>query len=292
MIIDLQTHLYRPCRVLPEGASSEMLLAAMDAARVDKAVIISYEGKDILPDTGRDPAALGDTSIEDYYEARRAHPDRFIWFVNSIDPRDEGYLSQVEGDLARGARGIKMFPAYVETLPNDPRYTRLYDLCRERRLPIIIAFEHWNDPEWGACMRDYREFLGTFDAVAEAYSDIQFLLTHWGCFSWGEQREAHADPPFPLLPIFVELMRRRRNLLTDIAAHQFLFKPSTSSALLEQLVEHLGAERVLYATDWPWCDSTPDAMVGNVAFVKNAPFLDKEQKAAILGLNACRFLSL
>lgn len=292
MIIDLQTHLIRPCRMVAGGATDEMLLAAMDAAGVDKAVIISYEGKDLLPDTDRDPTALGETSIEDYYQARAAHPDRFIWFIDSIDPRDENYLDQVERDLARGARGIKMFPAYVETLPNDPRYTRLYDLCRERRLPIIIAFEHWNNPEWGACARDYGEFLGTFAPVAEAYPDVTFLVTHWGCFSWGEQREAHAEPPFPLLPTFVDLMQRHENLLTDIAAHQFLFKPATSSALLQQLVEHLGADRVLYATDWPWGGSSPAAMVDAVAFVRNAPFLDEEQKASILGRNACRLLGI
>ncbi len=185
-----------------------------------------------------------------------------------------------------------MFPAYVETLPNDPRYERLYDLCRERQLPIIIAFEHWNNPEWGACVRDYVEFLGIFTSVAEAYPDVKFLLTHWGCFSWGEQREAHAEPPFPLLPALVDLMKKHENLLTDIAAHQFLFTPSTSSSLLEQLVEHLGADRILYATDWPWGDPSPTAMVNNVAFVKNAPFLDEEQKANILGRNACRLLGI
>jgi len=292
MTIDVQTHLIQPCRMVQEGAGPEMLLEAMDAAEVDKAIIISYEGKDILPDTNRDPTALGDTSVEDYYEARRAHPDRFIWFIDSIDPGDDDYLSRVERDLERGAQGIKMFPAYVETLPDDARYRRLYDLCRERRLPIIIAFEHWNNPEWGACVRDYRAFLSTFEPVARNYPDVSFLLTHWGCFSWGEQRKTHAEPPFPLLPIFVEFMKRYQYLLTDIAAHQFLFKPATSAALLEQLVEHLGAERVLYATDWPWGDPSPDEMVKNVAFVKDATFLDQEQKTAILGLNACRFLSL
>lgn len=278
--------------MVPQGASREMLLAAMDAAGVDRAVIISYEGKDILPDTGRDPTALGDTSVEDYYEAWQAHSDRFSWFIDSIDPCDDEYLTRVEQDLDRGTQGIKMFPAYVETLPNDPRYTRLYDLCRERQLPVIVAFEHWNNPEWGACMRDYGEFLNTFEPVASAYPDVRFLLTHWGCLSWGEQREAHAEPPFPLLPVFVEFMKRHRNLSTDIAAHQFLFKTSTSRALLEQLVEHLGAERVLYATDWPWGDSSPEAMVKNVAFVKEATFLDEEQRDAILGLNARRFLGM
>ena len=49
---------------------------------------------------------------------------------------------------------------------------------------------------------------------------------------------------------------------------------------------------VLYTTDWPWGYPSPDAMVKNVAFVKDVPFLDQDQKTAILGLNACRFLSL
>jgi predicted TIM-barrel fold metal-dependent hydrolase len=92
--------------------------------------------------------------------------------------------------------------------------------------------------------------------------------------------------------LFVDLIKRHGNLSTDIAAHQFLFKSSTSRALLEQLVEHVGAERVLYATDWPWGDSSPEAMVNNVAFVRDATFLDEAQKASILGLNACRSLGI
>ena len=88
---------------------------------------------------------------------------------------------------------------------------------------------------------------------------------------------AHADPPFPLLEVFTGLMERYPRLATDIAAHQFIFKPTTSAALLEQLVAHLGADRVLYATDWPWRNASPNAMAANVAFVKNAPFLDPEQ---------------
>lgn len=292
MIIDMQTHLIRPCREFPRGGTKEMLLTAMETAGVDKAVIISYEGKDVLLDIGGDPTALGDTSVEDYHEAYHAYPDRFVWFIDSIDPREEDYLSRVERDLSRGAQGMKMFPGHFGTLPNDPRYGRLYDLCRERRLPIIMALEHWNDPRCASCVKDYHEFLGTFEPVAQAYPDVRFLLTHWGCFSWGEQEEAHAEPPFPLLPILVELIKRHGNLLTDIAAHQFLFKPSTSKALLEQLVEHLGAERVLYATDWPWGDASPEQMVRNVAFVKDADFLDEGQKAEILGRNASRFLSV
>ena len=292
MIIDVQAHLLRPCRAhpgVPGGASAEMLLGAMDAAGVHKAIITSYEGKDILPDLKGDASALGDTCVEDYYAAHCAYPERLIWFIDSIDPADNNYLSTVERDLDRGAQGIgEWFPAFVGTLPNDPRYERLYDLCRERQLPMIIAFEHWR-PGWDTCtcVEDYATFLETFAEVAESYPDVKFLVTHWGCCCWGG-----ADPPFPLLPTFIGLMKRYDNLLTDIAAHQFLFRPPTSSALLEQLVEHLGADRVLYATDWPWGDPSPKAMAANVAFVKNAPFLDEDQKARILGLNACRFLGL
>lgn len=176
--------------MVPKGASRQMLLAAMEAAEVDQAVIISYEGKDILPDTRRDPTVLGDTSVEDYGEARQAHPDRFIWFIDSIDPQDDNYLARVERDLARGAQGIKMFPAYVETLPNDPRYRRLYDLCRERRLPIIMAFEHWNDPGWGACMRNYPEFLGTFEPVAHAYPNVRVPAHPLGLLQLGRAKRS------------------------------------------------------------------------------------------------------
>ena len=48
MIIDMHAHAIRPCRMVPAGGTSQMLLAVMDTARVDKAVIISHETKDYL----------------------------------------------------------------------------------------------------------------------------------------------------------------------------------------------------------------------------------------------------
>jgi predicted TIM-barrel fold metal-dependent hydrolase len=289
MTIDVQVHIFRRAMGVEPPPLAERLLEQMDAARVDKAILISYEGKDILPDLNYDPNLI-DVDTEYYRQAAARWPERLIWFCNSIDP-SQPYLEQVEYNLQRGAQGIKLFPAYIGTRPDDPRYDPLYELCRERNLPIIMAFERWNDPNLKACLHDYREFLGHFEGVASRYPEVQFLLTHWGCFSWGEQAEHHRQAPFPLLEPLGELLDRQANLSTDIAAIQFAFSPAAQAQLLQALVARLGAERVMYGTDWPWGGKASE-MTKTVEFVAAAPFLGEKEKELILGGNAARFLGL
>jgi len=302
VIIDVQVHIFRRVGKDPVWNPSyppEMLVNLMEDAGVDRAILISYEPNDILPDLDGDPLRI-DVDKEYFIGAYERYPEKFIWFTDGIDPNRKDWMEEVEEDIERGAKGIKMFPAYVSTLPSDTRYDPLYRRCADLGLPIIMAFERWNDPNLGACIRDYGKFLSKFEPIAERYGNVDFLLTHWGCFNWLDRRMTSSTPPFPGLELLVDLLNRHENLFTDIAviapdiggANDEDWPWPTALMMLERIVEGVGVERVMFGTDWPWTEGycTYSQMVTMIS--RGASFLDEDGKGRILGDNADEFLDL
>lgn len=302
MIIDVQVHIFRRVRIGQrwEEYPAERLISEMEVAGVDKAILISYEGKDILPDLEEYSIQI-DVDKEFFRQAYLRHPDRFIWFTDHIDLAEEDYMQKVELDVRSGARGIKLFPAYRGYLPNDPRYDALYKRCADLGLPVIMAFERWNDPKLKACMKDYDEFLECFEPVARRFRDVDFLLTHWGCFNWGERHKVSSKPPFPGLESFMRLVNRHDNLYTDIAAITFVIGQANGEAwpyptgleLLRELINGVGIEKVMWGTDWPWTDTSGITYKQCVTMIQDgATFLKEREKQMLLGDNAARFLGI
>ena len=234
MIIDTQVHILEKAHANDRGVrmhytwhpmSAELLLDEMDYAGVDKCFFISYSAEDIWPDLGDawdDPAANRITK-QYFLDALEGNTDRLIWFTDHINPDRPGYLDRIRADLDAGAVGLKLFPAYTGHWPSDDGLRKVYELCAERDVPIIMAWERWNDPRLRACVSDYQEFLDLFEPVARDFPSVRFLLTHWGCFTWGDNWLANCRAPFPLLAPFVRLLNSHENLFTDIAAITIFF---------------------------------------------------------------------
>lgn len=295
MIIDTQVHIFRYVRMgRNRSFTGDYLVSQMDLAGVDRAILISYEARDIMPDLKS--ADDIDVDKEYFISAWQKHPDRFVWFTDHIDPKVEGYMAAVERDVERGATGIKLFPAYVDVLPDDPRFLPLYEFCARRKLPIIMAFERWNDPRLGAYVRDYAEFLGHFEPIARDFPTVRFLLTHWGCTTWGEGREENQRPPYPRLKHLVDLMQKHDNLSTDLAAISFIFPGEYPYPMaldfVKELVGRLGAERVMWGTDFPWSEGRCEYRKTVTMLTEEAKFLTEREKSLIMGENAARFLGL
>ena len=302
MVVDVQTHVMR--RAFSKKPMSwhfgwhecppALLVAEMDDAGVDRAILISYDAENIHLDLEGDLSNFdGD---KDYFTAGvREFPDRLIWYTDHIDPKKQDYMLEVEKDIAAGAQGIKLFPAYQDVLPWDERFFPLYQTCTDRNLPIIMAFEHWNTPRSKACMTDYAAFLKGFEEkVVRNFSRLRFLLTHWGCFTWSNPPAQR--PPYPGMRELATLVKRYDTLATDIAAITFLFDRDypfpTAQQFFQALVDAVGAEKIMWGTDWPWTDA--NAMYRQcLRFVTHeCRFLNDRQKELILSKNAVAFLDI
>ncbi len=65
-------------------------------------------------------------------------PDRFIWFA-AADPSQPGNLEALGKALDGGARGIGEMKNHTAADAKDMR--RVYDLCAERKVPVLIHFQ-------------------------------------------------------------------------------------------------------------------------------------------------------
>ena len=97
MIIDTETHLIPRLDYLGRidlEFSPELLIAEMDNAGVNKAVIISYEMKDVswvMELGGKEVRYRRILNKEYYINACNKYPDRFSWFTYGFDPGNNNY---------------------------------------------------------------------------------------------------------------------------------------------------------------------------------------------------------
>jgi predicted TIM-barrel fold metal-dependent hydrolase len=166
-----------------------------------------------------------------------------------------------------GAKGIKLHPVVQQFEPGDPRMHPVYEACRELGLTVL---SHTGSAKGGETFADPKGFA----AVLTDFPGLPVVLAHLGGGRWrqtAELAEAFPDLAFDLCEI--------------VAWAGAPEAPSTDE--LAQLIRHIGAERVMLGTDFPWYDLDTTAEQ-----VMSLPVLSSEEKEAILGANAVRILGL
>jgi hypothetical protein len=198
----------------------------------------------------------------------RANP--LIEVLISIDP---GVLSPDEmvahlADLAdAGVRGVKLHPVSQGFSPADPRLHPIYDFCSEAGL--IVLSHSGPGHRGGASARP-----GEFAPVLTQWPRLRLVLAHLGGASWPETAgfaDAFPQAVFDLSEII-----------------EWAGAPNAPSAAdLAGLIRHIGADRVMLGSDFPWYDPG-----GTADRVTRLPGLGAAERAAILGGTATRFFGL
>jgi uncharacterized protein len=166
-----------------------------------------------------------------------------------------------------GAKGIKLHPVVQQFAPGDPRMHPVYEACRELGLTVL---SHTGSAKGGETFADPKGFA----SVLMDFPGLTIVLAHLGGGQWrqtAELAEAFPDLAFDLCEI--------------VAWAGAPEAPSQDE--LAQLIQHIGAERVMLGTDFPWYDLDTTAEQ-----VMSLPVLSTEEKEAILGANAVRILGL
>jgi len=252
--VDSHTHLF-PVEADKVG-SADMLLAQMDAAGVNKAVILNIHPR---------------VSNEFIAEQARTHPDRLIGFC-SVDPNDGPaaveMLDRCIGD--GGARGVKIHPPMQEFAIDD--VDLLGPVVRkagELGAPVLTHSWAW----WG---REGRDAPRRVMALAAEFPDTTFIMAHCG----GMQ--------------FLDLMqggltlrgRRPENLYVDLSGIVFDVADSPLWPFLQWTVRTFGADRVMAGSDFP------DHSIGDSFDLVRKLDLDAESMDQILGGTAAALLGL
>ncbi len=268
LIVDAQVHIWgadtpeRPWPAFGRGAahrrepmSAPALLAEMDAAGVDRVVIVppSWEGD-------RNDLAL---------EAARDHPDRFAVMGRfTIDPANRDLLAAWRGQA--GMLGLRFVYRPEMTWLVDDSADWLFRECERHGLPVMI-FCPGHVAELDRLARrhpglrlvcDHLELRRAKDA--EAFADLPQLLTlakHPNVAVKASALPCHSSEPYPY-----------RNI------HDYI----------RQVFDAFGPQRMFWGTDLTRLPCTyRQAMT---MFTEELPFLSETDKEWVMGRGVCEWL--
>jgi predicted TIM-barrel fold metal-dependent hydrolase len=193
------------------------LLAEMDDVGVERAAILPIEIA--LP--------FAASLTERWGRAIRANgwQDRLLPFA-SVDPHADDAPDRLRAHADAGARGVKVHPEMQRVYPDAPEAMALYEVCRERRLPVVFhAGRSGIEPEGirkFALMRHY-------EAPAAEFPDVHFVFGHGGA------RDLERAIP---------IARAHRNVWLGLS--------SLGVSQIDRALSALGPERLVFGSDWPF----------------------------------------
>ncbi len=169
--------------------------------------------------------------------------------------------------IGQGAKGLKIHPAADGEGPESPRYRALLKVASEAGLPVVIHtgcfHTHllYKNPEQGHAEK--------FQPWFENFKTIPFILAHMNFH----------DPQ-----VAMDLAEEHPHLYLDTS-----WQPTE---VIAEAVRRVGAERVLFATDWPFIGNNLKVGLKRVQDGIDAGLLNPTQTQLILGENAKKLLGL
>ena len=266
MIIDFHTHAF-PDKLAPkalpvlarrvgyepygDGTIGD-LIRKMDEGGIDKAAVCNI---------ATNPKQQ--TNVNNFaLESMAQHPDRLIPLA-SINPYSDNAEEELNRMKSAGVPGIKLHPDYMGLTIDAPEYDRIFDLCTDLDLFIIIH------AGFDVCSPD--KIHASPDMILRRLRrnpGIRLVCAHFGGnMMWDE----------------VEQKLCGKNLWID-----------TSMGILEglspeqarRIIESHDTSKVLFATDFPWCD-----LKANIDFVRSLGFPDEINEKIFHG-NAEKLLGI
>lgn len=188
----------------------------------------------------------------------KAHPDIFTGF-GTLHPDSEDIEEDLDYLIELGLKGVKVHPDFQQFALNEERAFKMGEAINDRGLPIMIHcgdFRYnYSNPE------QLKPFIDRFP-------EMTVIGAHFAGWSiWEEATEQLAGTP---------------NLIVDLSSSLYALSPETA----ERLIREYGADKVLWATDFPMWESQSEMEMFNKIN------LTDEERNMILYENAARLLGL
>lgn len=198
----------------------EANIADMDAAGVDKSVVVAIDAETI---------SHYKVSNEEVAEAIKRYPDRLIGFA-SVDPH-KGVLALDKLDHAvndLGLRGLKIIPHLIELYPNDESMYPLYEKAQELGIPVL--FHSGTQFHSGTKIKYGQPIF--FDDVAVDFPRLKIILAHFG---------------FPWFAEAMAIVQRNENVYFNIAG----WAPKYIPEMVVNRMNSVLSGKALLGSDWP-----------------------------------------
>jgi len=266
MIIDFHTHAFPDklaSKALPllaskigyapygTGTASD-LIEKMNESGVDKSVICN------IATNPKQQANVNSFAIE----TMEKYGDRLIC-LGSVHPDSDNIADELHRIKNAGIPGVKLHPDYMGTTVDDPKFDPIFNLCAELDLFVIIH------AGFDVCSPNL--IHATPDRILKRLQknpNIRLICAHFGGnMMWDE----------------VESKLCGKNLWIDVSMGVL---ESLSREQARRMIEKHGVDKVLFGTDFPWCDAKT-----NIEFIKSLG-LSKEAEDRIFYKNACKLLGI
>ena len=248
--------------VAPEGkkslqgwASIDTTLKSMDRAGVEKSILLGWYWEH------KATCIRQNELIHAWLEQA---PDRFIGFA-SIHPKADP-IDQLERAKAMGFRGVgELHPRLQQYSEHKFEWQALAEWCSRELWPINLhvteGLNHSHDAYIHTPFDDYLE-------LAIRFPDLKIILAHWG----------GGIPFFEQNP---KIKAALKNVYYDTAASPLIY----SMDIFENMLNLVGAEKLIFGSDFPLClfpKMSNEPNVENFIQAIETLGLSEESRAALL----------
>ena len=279
MIIDVHTHIFPPeirhnrenffpsesaFKLLYQSPKARLiggqeLISAMDANRVDRAVVFGFPWTNI---------ELSKTHNDYIMETVLKYPDRFTG-LGCFDPASPGAATEAARCLTGGLGGIGELAFYqsgIDDLALE-QLAPVMDMCVQRSLPVLI---HTNEPVGHDYHGKTPITLSQIYGLIKRFADNKIVLAHWGggLFFYALMKK--------------EVKQILKNVYFDTAASPYLYDPE----VYQSAIQLVGVDKILFGSDYPLL--APKKCFSEM----EQSGLTKDQIDPICGLNAKRLFNL
>ena len=265
-IIDCHVHLNKYDQMRSQGKKFmsfenrlDALIETMDRNNIDYSIVISsYKVDANRPSTSQ----IIDTVSKNEELRKRVGIVTGFTIDNHTDEDLKRHRNWLKDRLILG---IKLYCGYEHYYPYDKRYQKVYDVCTEYRVPVMI---HTGDAYSNMAKLRYAHPLNV-DDIAVDNPELRIVMCHLGN---------------PWIADCQEVLYKNSNVYSDISGlvvGDFRL-PSTTRYLsqINDLLNYVGKpHRLLYGSDWPI-----SSMGSYLAFVRKLG-LDKDSYDLMISRN-------
>lgn len=301
MIIDTETHVFKKFKYsskTPDNPlvnpitwhehSGDLLVQEMNVAGVDKVILASYDIDDLMwyfktltPDglIGSDDYIGGANYTYQFIEK---YPDRLIWF-DAVNPLEADCIDGIKEKAKIGLKGVKWLPAYYGkgSSVGGPEAQAVFETCVQLNIPVVLSFEGITSNAPYTPM----EYGQQLEAAANRFPDLKIGLYHAG---YGLPNMLEKEATIRTVKQFDNLYMS--TALFWVGDNEYPFR--SCLAIIEELAERVGVEKLMWATDWPWTEWFCRYGQMVTAVQNHANFLGDAEKARFMGGTAIEFLNL
>ncbi len=196
------------------GTAAEMLQKSRDAG-ITHSVVFSVATK---------PSQVGSINA---FIADEVKKEKNLIGLGAVHPDSEDQRADIDSIVSLGLKGVKLHPDFQGFAIDDPRCLKIYELCRERGLIVLI---HMGDLRY-----DFSS-PGRLIPVLQKFDGLKVIGAHFG--GWSLWKRAQ------------EQLCGFKNFRVDCSSSLAFIPPEEAKGIIRAY----GAERVLFGTDYPMWD--------------------------------------